>query len=340
MLPARASLIFGAVLACQLVVAEPVPVHTQPFAELAIYPQHSAPATVVSENQTRLSAELQARILEIPVRVGDTLPKGALLMQLEQQDFELALAREKAALAAVTAKLDLAKYELKRAQALSKKQAVSEQLLKQREADRNALLAEQQVRQAAYEQVQRQLDKTAIHAPFRAVVLERIAQSGELASPGTPLLRIIDIDNLELSAQVQASQAEHLQKNIAPTFLYQDQHFPLELRAITPALDSRTRTREARLQFTGEPPLPGATGKLVWSSTQASLPAELISQRDGKLGVFIRENDKARFIALPQAQTGRPAMAKLAPDTAIITDGRFRLRDGDTIKLSGASASP
>lgn len=340
MLPTRTSLILGAALACQLAAAEPVPVHTQAFAELAIYPQYSAPATVVSENQSRLSAELQARILRIPVRVGDIVPKGALLVQLEQQDFALALAQEKAALAAVSAKLNLARYELKRAQALSKKQAVSEQLLKQREADRNTLLAEQQRQQASYQQAQRQVEKTEIRAPFRAVVLERIAQTGELASPGTPLLRIIDVDNLELTAQVQAAQADDLQQNTAPSLLYKNQHFPLSLRSITPVLDTSARTREARLRFTGEPPLPGATGKLVWSSTQRSLPADLISQRDGKLGVFIREGDKARFVALPQAQTGRPAEAELGPDTAIITDGRYRLRDGDTVSLATATSSP
>jgi RND family efflux transporter MFP subunit len=328
------------VLTVPALAAEPLPVHTRAFAELAIYPQYSAPATVVSDNHSRLSAELQARILQIPVRVGDTVPKGALLVQLEQQDFALALAREKAALAAVTAKLDLAKYELQRAVALSKKQAVSEQLLKQREADRDTLLAERQRQQASYQQAQRQVEKTEIRAPFRAVVLERIAQTGELASPGTPLLRIIDVDNLELMAQIQASQADDLQQNPNPSFLYNNQHFPLSLRSITPALDTRARTREVRLRFTGTPPLSGTTGKLVWSSAQRSLPADLISQRNGKLGVFIRDGDKARFVALPQAQTGRPAAAKLAPDTAIIIDGRYRLHDGDTVSLSSATTSP
>lgn len=335
----RTSFILSTALACQLAVAEPVPVHTQPFAELAIHAQHSAPATVVSDNQSRLSAELQAKIKAMPVRVGETVAKGTLLVQLDPTDFELAVASEKAALAAVSAKLDLAKYELNRAITLSKKQAVSEQILKQREADRDALLAEQQIRQAALQQAQRQVEKTKIRAPFRAVVLERLAQSGELAAPGTPLLRIVDIDNLELRARIQPEQADDLQHNTAPRLLYQDQQFPLSLRVITPALDTRARTREARLRFTSTPPLPGATGKLVWSSALASLPADLISQRDGKLGVFIREGDKARFITLPQAQTGRPVTTKLSPETEVITDGRYRLRDGDEIKLAGTPAS-
>jgi len=261
-------------LFCSLVTAAPIPVQSKAFSALAIYPQHSAPATVVSDNHSRISAEVQARILRIPVRVGDTVPRGGLLLQLETQDSELTLARENAALAAVNAKLKLARYELKRAQALSKKQAVSKQLLKQREAELNTLQAEQKGREASAAQAQRQLDKTEIRAPFRAVVLERIAQVGELASPGTPLLRIIDVDNLELVARVQPSQTDDLRNNTSPTFSYAGQQFPLTLRSITPVLDTRARTREARLRFTNEPPLAGATGTLRWSPTRGQLPAE------------------------------------------------------------------
>ena len=158
--------VLSASLTCHVVAAEPIPVRVQTFAELAIFPELSAPATVVSDNHSRISAEISARILEIPVRVGDRVPKGALLARLDQEDFKLALKREEAALAAVEAKLELAKYELKRARALSKKQAVSGQLLKQRETERNALLAEQQGLQVATAQAQRQVDKTQVHAPL------------------------------------------------------------------------------------------------------------------------------------------------------------------------------
>ena len=338
------SLALAAAVICQTPRAdEAIPVSVQPFAQLAMHPQQSAPATVVSDNHSRISAELTARILDIPARVGNHVEKGTLLAQLDPRDFELAVKRETAALAAVTAKLDLAEYELNRARSLSKQQAVSEQLLQQREAERNALSAEQQAQRAAAEQAQRQLDKTEIRAPFNAVILERLGQVGELASPGTPLLRIIDIDNLELAAKLTLSQAATLREAISPDkpssekasleFVSADQHYALRLRAITPALDTQARTQEVRLGFTDTRPLPGASGTLVWSSAQASLPAELVSQRHGKLGVFIQIGDKARFVALTHANPGRPAVASFSPDTAIITKGRFRLRDGDTIRL-------
>lgn len=345
------------VLSTPLAAAEPIPVRTQSFAQLAIFPELSAPATVVSDNHSRLSAEVQARILAIPVRVGDSVKKGDLLARLDAQDFELALQQELAALAALKARLALAEYELQRARTLSRQQAVSEQLLKQREAERDTLLAEQQGRQAAAAQAQRQIDKTAIRAPFTGTVLERLGQVGELANPGTPLLRIVDTEHLELTANLSPTQARALRQitqaekttgitlsesvvgKTSPEFVSGDQHYPVNLRVITPALDTQARTQEARLYFTAATPLSGTTGQLVWTPAQASLPAELISQRQGKLGVFIQSKDKARFIELHQAQTGQPAMATLDAGTAIITEGRFRLRDGDTISLQNGEPS-
>lgn len=331
-----------------LAAAEAIPVEVEPFSALAIYPQHSAPATVVSDNHSRISAEVQARILDIPVRVGDSVKKGALLADLDQQDFKLALIRENAALAAVKTKLDLAEYEFNRARALSKKQAVSEQLLKQRETERDALLAEQVGRQAASAQAQRQLDKTEIRAPFNAVIVERLGQVGEFTSPGTALLRIVDIDNLELAAKLSSTQATDLShtpatKNGSPEFVSAGRHYALTLRVITPVLDTQARTQEARLRFkdnnSDNRPLPGSTGKLVWSPLQASLPTTYISQRDGKLGVFIQAENKAHFVELPGASTGQPAVTELEPDTLIITEGRYRLRDGDIISPDTAKTN-
>jgi len=339
----------GAMLFGHPVVADPVPVVSEPFSTLAIYPSRSAPATVVSDNDSRISAEISARILDIPVRVGDRVKQGALLVRLEQQDAELARVREKAALTAVKAKLDLAEYELKRARSLSKKQAVSEQLLKQRETERDTLLAEQQGQQAAYAQARRQIDKTYIRAPFNAVVVERLARTGELANPGTALLRIVDIDNLELTAGLTPRQTRDLKRSFAaensraPEFVSSGQRYALTLRTIIPVLDTRARTREARLRFSGKKPLPGTAGQLTWSSRQASLPADLISQRDGKLGVFIQTDNRARFIRLPQAKTGQPVTvmttSEPGPDTLIITKGRYRLRDGDAISRTNAHAA-
>jgi len=58
------------------------------------------------------------------------------------------------------------------------------------------------------------------------------------------------------------------------------------------------------------------------------LPANLISRRNGVLGVFLLDAGKARFAPLPSAQEGRPVRVELPAASRVITLGRDRLQDG------------
>lgn len=313
--------------------AEAVPVTARPLAEVVIYPEQRAPATVLSLNDSRLSAELNARITDIPVLVGQTVAAGTTLAHLEHADFELALKREQAAAASLAAKLELARYQLTRARSLSKKQAVSDELLKQREADVKTLEAEQAAQQTAVAQAQRNLEKTEIRAPFRAIVTERLAQVGELASPGTPLLRIVDASRLEISARVQAAQAAGLAQTESVNLDTASGRYPLKLRVITPVIEPRSRTREARLTFPEQAALPGSAGELVWQAPQPHLPADLVVKRQGRLGYFRLDDGHARFTPLAQAQEGRPAALGADLKQLVIVEGRYGLQDGDAVVM-------
>jgi multidrug efflux pump subunit AcrA (membrane-fusion protein) len=73
--------------------AEPTPVRTQTLAQLAIYPESAAPAVAVSLNNSAVAAQVDALVLDLPVRVGDNVKAGAVLVQLSCRDFELDRAR-------------------------------------------------------------------------------------------------------------------------------------------------------------------------------------------------------------------------------------------------------
>jgi RND family efflux transporter MFP subunit len=315
------------------IAGEPVPVTARPLAELAVYPELRAPAEVSSQNDSRISAEISARIVDIPVLAGQVVESGAVLAHLEGTDYELALQREQAAAESLAARLSLARYQWERAQTLAQQQLISEELLKQREADLNILLAEQKGSQAALEQARHNVEKTALRAPFRAVVMERLGQVGELAAPGTPLLRIVDAAHIEVSAQVQAEQTASLAAAKTIELVNGDSRHTLQLRTITPAMDARTRTREARLTFSGATALPGTAGELVWRTRLAHIPAELILRRNDKLGFFQVVDGQARFMPLSDAEEGRPAATSHDPGTRVVVEGRFRLQDGDAVNV-------
>lgn len=314
-----------------------IPVKIRPLSSVAIFQQLRAPATVTSTSNSRISAEVSARIITFPAAVGETVKRGDTIVTLDKRDYQLALDLEQAKLEELQARIDLADYELKRAQSLSQKQAVSEQLLKQRESELNSLRADEKAQRAALALAKRNLDKTVIRAPFPAVITEHLGQVGELATPGTPLLQILDNSSLEVSAKIQEHHAEAIRQAKSLAFIQDGKSYALHLRAITPAIDSTTRTREIRLTFMDQRPLPGSAGELVWKQSSTSLPADLIVKRDGQLGVFVVNNNRAQFVPLPNAEEGRPAVTDLPSNTSIVTQGRFRLQDGDAISSQDES---
>lgn len=301
---------------------------------IAIYPEYKAPATVVTLNDSQISAELAAVVDTIAVEVGQLVKKGDLLVSLRKKDYQLALQREQVALEALQVKIKFADYQLQRAEKLEKQQAVAEELLKQRETDLAVLVSENQSRLLALKQAKRNLEKCDLRAPFDAVITEKLVGLGELANPGTPLLRIIDAQQREVTAELQSYQLASLRSASLLLFKNRSETYPLQLRSVLPVIDARKRTQEVRLTFSDAKALVGTSGELVWKNKQAHVPAEMLVQRNGQLGIFIvNGNNLAKFMVIDDAAEGRPAQVDFSLNTKIVTKGRFKLQDGDAVSI-------
>lgn len=303
------------------------------FADLAVFPRHKASAVVVPRNVSKLSAEVRAAIVEIPVDVGTVVKKGSVLVELDNAEYQLALQREKAGATSLEARIKLAQYQLQRAQKLQKQQVVAEELLKQRETDLAVLLADRASQKAAIQQAEQNVNRCRIRAPFDAVIVDKLAYVGELASPGTPLIRLVDAEKSEVSAKLQTHQVEIALAAKNLQFVVRDKQYPLAIRAVTPVIDSVERTQDVRLVFTAKQTLPGTAGELVWQDNTPHVPAELMVRRKDGLGVFVVKNKVAEFVLLTDAVEGRPARASLSNDDLIVTKGRYRLGHGDAVRL-------
>jgi len=303
---------------------------TAPLGELLFHPEYSAPATTLSLNNSRISAETAGRIRQIPVKVGDQVAKDDLLVELECRDNRLRRRQAESILKGAEARLTLARRQRERTQSLRKDRNVSEELLNQREADVRTAAAERMNRIAALEKAQLDEARCQVRAPFSGIVMERLAGEGEWVNIGQPLVQLLDNQRLEVSAQVPVNRVDSLRNALAPRF-ESDHRYPLRLRRILPVVETRGRYREARLEFSAAKALPGSAGRLVWSSSAAVLPADLIERRGDTLGVFLLRAGKARFHPLPDALEGQPARVDLPTESLLIIEGRQGLSDGDPV---------
>ena len=302
----------------------PAAIIARPLGELAIYPERSAPAQSLAPNESKLSAEIAARIIALPFDAGQTVRKGEVVARLDPRDFELAVAKARAGITAAEARIALAESQLKRAKAPQAQKFIAEEVVTQRETELAVQRAELAVQQTNLATAQRDVEKTTVRAPFDAIVKQRHAGVGELAAPGAALVTLVDRAQPEVSAQVQWTGGQSLRDANGAVFSA-GVEYPLKLTRISPAVDRQSRTVEARLAFRDRAAPPGTSGRLIWRETRLHIPPEYVVRRAGTLGVFVMSGNTPKFVPLPDAQEGRPAAIALPPDARIVTEGRNTL---------------
>ncbi len=319
--------------ATSVTAAEPVVrVRVQPLSEIAVTLSESAPATVVSLNQARVSSQLAGVIESIDVEVGEHAAAGEVLATLDCTDYRQNLARGEAQLEALRARRRLADEQLKRALKLLPTRNISEEQVNQRRAEYDAAAAELVAQRAQIAIAERQVDNCRIDSPYDGVVIRRHASKGDFVSPGSPIVDVLDTADLEVSTRVPLAAVERLEEQRL-VFRTERRDYPVRLRTLLPLVDESSRSREARLVFEGESALAGTPGRLVWLTDRPAIPGHLMVERADELGLFVAVNGQARFVPLPGALAGRPVQTDLEPATRIVTEGRHLLEPDMAIEI-------
>ncbi len=305
----------------------------EPLSERLIYPQSSAPAETISYKNSTLSSEVTGRIIKLKPLVGESVKQGDNLLQIDNTRYLITLKQSQAAKRSLQAKIKFSQYQLKQAKRLSSQRNVSEERVLQHESELESLLAQLAQQQLAIKLAESDLAHTVLKAPFSGTLTKRLISEGEWVSLGTPLIQLLATDAIEVVAQLHPYDIPQLSASHTITFSTAKADYPVTLRAVLPLQDSRQRTVEVRLTFQAESTITGSTGRLIWYDTRPHLPANLLVQREGKLGLFVAQQGKARFIPLPDAQEGRTVLVSQLPaETQLVTTGRHTLQNGDKIE--------
>lgn len=318
---------------------EPQRVVVQPIAELLMSQAWDVPARVVALNDSAVAARRSAAVEQIHVRVGDRVAKGALLVSLDCRSAQIGLRQARAQQKVLAARLRLARQQKKRAERLLKERSGAQELVDQRRAELASAEAESLGQQARIQQFQDEVADCQVGAPFDGVVTDRLVNLGEATSFGQPVVRLLQLRGRELEADVPTGVIGSARSAGQLSFDFDGQAWPVALRTVLPQIDLAAGTQRLRLLFLdvdADLPAVGAAGRLRWRSAGARLPAHLVVERDGALGVFVVEAGQARFAAISGAVSGQPADASgLAPDAQLVIDGRYSLGDAQPVVVVG-----
>jgi len=314
--------------------AGPIAVSAKPLGKLLIDSELRAPATVISANRAVVTSQVAAIIDAVLKDVGDEVKKGDLLIRLDNDNARYTLAQARAALAAIEAQIVDAKSRVSKAEELLDKNFISDEELITRQANLAVLEANRQGQLVAISAAETELSRTRIIAPFDAAIVDRQAQVGSYAQPGTPLITLVQTDRREVDVELDPRYAAELPRVNKFRFVSQEREWPVSLLRLSSVIDTSSRVIRGRFEFTGEAAPIGASGQLVWQESSGLVPVDLIVQRGDQLGVFVAASDTAQFVAIPSAQQGRPATVDLSADALIIFRGHTQLQHGDAIQVT------
>lgn len=312
------------------------PVTVKPFAEIAIYLDRQAAASVTSLNEGVLSAEVSARVAETPVLPGQTVAAGELLVQLDDTEYRIGLSSAEARLSLADAALDMARIRAERARRLAPEQFVSEDQLLEAETNLRLADAERAAALADRARAELLLSRTRVAAPFAGVITQRLVSVGALAVPGTPLVELSANDGLEVSAMIPPAHVAGLKAADDLVFESAGREWPVQLARLSPVVDPVSRAHMARLIFSDDAAPSGSEGRIRWTDPRPALPGDYVTQRGGELGVLLLNADagQAAFLPLPGADAGRPYLTdRLDADAPVIVDGRRRVQPGTAVEV-------
>lgn len=356
----------GAAMAVEIAVVQPQSAHSGPLAVL------EATGYVTARREATVASKITGKLTAVLVEEGDHVTEGQVLARLEDSD---QLAREALAAAQVDAarasevelatRLAQARRDYRRQQQLRDKGLNSEQQLEDTRtnaaslADQlNAAKAQVAVAEAQLKSAKVGVDDTIVRAPFTGVVVDKSAQAGEIVSPvsagggftRTGICTVVDMGSLEIDVDVNEAYINRVHPGQSTNTVldaYPGWKIPGHVIAIVPTADRSKATVKVRVSIDSRDsrivPDMGARVSFLQpqdsneSATGVLVPASAIVERNGKSGVFVIDNGRARLQAVKPGQQFEQLYSIAGGLTAgetVVVDPPATLADGDRVRVS------
>lgn len=151
----------------------------------------TATGTVEALKDVYISPEVNGQISSIPVSRGDRVKKGDLLIRLNTDVTQNNIDEIKTS-------LELAKKIFEKQEQLWEKKIGSEVQYLEAKNGKESL-------EARLSTLQSQMELSSIRAPFNGIIDDIMVKTGELASPGMQLIRLVNLDEMRITARVSES---------------------------------------------------------------------------------------------------------------------------------------
>jgi membrane fusion protein, multidrug efflux system len=200
---------------------------------------------VTAGRKAILGFEFPGQIAALHAREGSPVKQGQELASLDTSALQARRRATAADLEQAETELELAQLKARRQQELSATGAVSKEAFDDTRLRARALASRVEAVAARLATIDIELEKSHLLAPYDGVIADRYVYEGAVVSPGTPVVRLVELAAQEAHIGVAAAQATTLEPGKHYQLKLRDTVFDAPLLRIRPDVDPTTRTTVA-----------------------------------------------------------------------------------------------
>lgn len=291
--------------------------------------QAEVSGSVEAVQRATISAKISGAVEKLPVTLGSTVKKGALLVKINAGE--------------ISARLSQAETQLAQAQRNYERE---KRLLEKDAATREAVKTHEdayRVAEAGVREARSMLGYTMITAPFAGIISQKMINAGDLTTPGMPLLVLENIEHLQVVAAAPEGLALKIKKGdpLVVNVPAADFSRAGTVTEISPAADTASRTSLVKIRIDTDAGLrPGQFARVAFptaSDITTFLVPETALSRFGQMErVFVTHNDTVQ-LRLVRSGEYREGMVEiltgLNPGEQVVVEGGERLVDGQPVRI-------
>ncbi len=287
----------------------------------------STSGTVEAVNSAKLSTRMMGYVERIPVKTGDKVRKGSLLVRLNNAELSAKKAQVSASIAEAEVARNNAEKDLKRFKALFADNSASQKELDDMRTRYEMAAARVEAARQMKNEVDAQFKYTNIRAPFDGVVTGTFIDEGNMASPGMPLIAIEGPSQFEVTTRIPENEIDKIQPG-------------LEVKVKIKAIDTVLTTVVSEVS----PSAVNSGGQFVVKAVLDQVPKEMRSGMYATVEFPLEGNQSNQAILIPQkAITTRGQLQGVytvsTQNTAVLRWLRLGKTYGDYVEvLSGLAA--
>lgn len=312
-----------------------LPVGIDTLQKAAFYHKVEVQGTVQSDENITITAEVMSPVTQILVKEGDNVSKGQTIIKLDAAITENSIAE-------VRNRLELAEITFEKQAKLWEKKVGTEMQYLQAKNQRDALRKQLSTLQA-------QLDKYIIKSPINGVIDEISVNIGENVSPGFRMIRVVNLSEVEIKAEVPESYVGKIKKGDSVSIKFPAISYihSAKVTNVGQVISSGNRTFTVQVKFKNpdnklKPNLLALLSFVdYYNPSVISIPSSIIiSQQNQKIVSIAVKNSKGDYevssktVVTGQTNNGITEILEgLNEGDLLITEGYKSLENGDLLKI-------